>query len=73
MRAPVDVRADVAFACERRNTRMQADAYLHRARGKCAFSPPGCSCGSRRGREGDEERVALRIDLDAPFSRERLP
>ncbi len=72
-RAAVHVDADVALPgrrsaspcavpCERRSAR--AELVLRRARGVG---------GAGRGRERDEEGVALRVDLDAVVRSERVP
>ena len=61
----VDIRTDVAFVGEERRTRVDADANANRSRAESVHDRPGGSDRSRCGREGDEERIALRVDLDS--------
>ena len=70
-RRAVDVRPDVALV--RHSGVAGVEAHAH------ADGRPSSSCASRgrlerpgRRRERDEERVALRVDLDAAVPRERL-
>ena len=70
--AAVDVRADVALLGERWNARVQADADPDRACGERRVSFAGGICRAGRGRESDEEGVALRVDLDASVGGKRL-
>ena len=72
-RAPVDVHADVALVGDDRLTGVDAHPDADRAGGERSL---GCSGGGDcpfRGREGDEEGVPLRVDLDAAVARERFP
>ena len=71
-RGEVDVVADVALLGDERRARVQADPHLDRARRE--------RLGHRRGRgerpgarrEGEEEGVALRVDLDPALGGARL-
>ena len=71
-RAAVHVDADVALGGELGSSGVQADAHADRpVRERLAAGPRGVGC-ALGGREGDEEGVALRVDLDAAVGRERL-
>ena len=71
-RSAVDVLADVALLGRGRSARVQAHAHADRSRlepfarrARRLRRSSGC-------RKGDEERVALRVDLDAAVRRRRL-
>jgi hypothetical protein len=66
----VHVRADVALAGQQRRPRVEAHPHRDRER-LLRFASRGERPG--RGREGDEERVALSVDLDAAVPGEGLP
>ena len=71
--AAVDVEAHVALLRRRRRPRVQAHAHRERAAAQRVLR-----LRRRRGRvpgapERDEERVALRVDLDAAVRGERVP
>src|SRR5581483_8806245 len=70
--AAVDVEPDVALRRGRRASRVEA--YTDADRRRCESLDGGARRGrsSLRGREGDEERVALRVDLDAVVGGDRL-
>ena len=62
-RRSMNVLPDIALLGHERRARVKADPYADRARGE-GVNQLGCSGKrSRRGREGDEEGVPLRIDL----------
>ena len=63
-RRPVHVEPDVALVGPERLARVQAHPHAHRAVRKRALRVGGGRHGVGRAREGDEERVALRVDLD---------
>ncbi len=71
-RGEMDIVADVALVGDERRSGVQAGTHPYRAgrerRGELArgLDRP------RRGREGEEERVALRVHLDAAVCRGRL-
>ena len=69
----VDVDADVSLGGQRRCPGVQSHPDPDRAGLERLL--PGLGGGDRagRGREGDEERVALRVDLDAVVCGERFP
>ena len=70
-RSPMHVEADVALGAEQRSSGVQAHADADRpARERLAACPRSVS-RAPSGREGDEERVALGVDLDAAVGRER--
>src|SRR5205809_3005032 len=71
-RSAVDVLADVALVGRGRGARVQAHAHADRARleavaRRLRSRRRSAWCGKR-----DEERVALRVDLDAAVRRRRL-
>ena len=71
-RSAVDVLADVALLRRGRRARVQAHTHADRSRLEALASHPR---GRRRPsgcRKRDEERVALRVDLDAAVRRRRL-
>ena len=68
-RRAVDVRAHVALLRQQRRAGVQA--HPHRQLELLLRLARGLE-RARRGREGDEERVALRVDLDAAVPLERL-
>ena len=67
----VDVAADVALLGQERRPRVQADPHLDRAGGERLGHRRRGGERARRGREGEEEGVALRVDLDAALARRR--
>ena len=69
---PVHVDSDVALLAQMRRPRMDGHAHPNRSRGQSFECFRGGSERAGRGREGDEEGIALRIDLDALIRRERL-
>ena len=71
-RSAVDVLADVALLGHGRSARVQAHAHADRSRFEPFVRRPRGFCGSLRCRERDEERVALRVDLDTAVRRGRL-
>jgi len=72
-RRPVHVDPDVSLVGEMRRSGVQADSHADRAGFERGLRV-GCR-GERTGRrrEGDEERVSLRVDLDAPVCSEGAP
>ena len=69
----VHVISDVAFVRHERRACVQADAHMDRA-GRQRLRKPGSSCESAgRRRKGEEERIALGVDLDPALGRTRLP
>ena len=71
-RRPVDVDADVPFVGDERLAGMQAHAHADRAPFERGAAGGGGKQRIRGFREGDEERVALRVYLDATVGLERL-
>ena len=71
-RAAVHVDADVALGAELGSSGVQADAHADRPVRERLAACPSCVGCAPGGREGDEEGVALRVDLDAAVGRERL-
>ena len=70
---PVHVDAHVALVGDGGRPGVNADAYAYGAAGqRLVHGLRGGGCPARS-REGDEERVPLRVDLDAAVRRERLP
>jgi hypothetical protein len=70
-RRPVHVDPDVALLGHERRPRVHPDAHPDRPGGEHFLALP-CGCDrARRCREGDEERVALRVDLDPVVTGER--
>ena len=69
--AAVDVDADVPLGCQRGRARVQPHPNPDRSRLERTPALFGRSDRTRRGRERDEERVALRVDLDAVVGSER--
>ena len=63
--ALVHVEADVSLFGQLWLARVQPHPYAYRPVGKCALAVRGGSGGVRRSGERNEERVALRVDLDA--------
>ena len=61
----MDVVSDVALVRKQRRSRVKADPYLDRARGECFGDGFGSCRGAGRRREGEEEGITLRVDLDA--------
>jgi hypothetical protein len=72
-RSPVNVEADVALVGSHRLAGVQAHPNTDRAPAQGALSFCRRAERVRRTGEGDEERVALRIDLDTAVAREGLP
>ena len=68
----VDVSADVALLGEERRARVQANAHLNRARGEPLNERLRRAQCRGSTREGEEEGVSLRVDLDAPLGRARI-
>ena len=69
----VDVVADVALVGKEGSTGMQPDAHLDRAGDEhLGEGRSGVECAGR-GREREEEGVALRVDLDTTLGGARLP
>ena len=71
-RRAVDVDPDVALVRHDRLAGVDAHAHADRARLERVARVGGRGHGVRCARERDEERVALRVDLDAVVSRERI-
>ena len=71
-RSEVDVVADVALVGEQRRAGVQADAHADRARLSASVIARGRGDRPRRRGEGEEERVALRVHLDAAVGGEGL-
>jgi hypothetical protein len=67
----VDIEADIPLLGQPRLTRMQTHPHPDRAARERALSFLGSPYRIRSTTEGDEERVTLRIDLDAIVRRER--
>ena len=63
----VDVVSDIALLGKKRRPGVQADAHQDRAGGERLRYARGSSERSRRGREGEEEGIALRVHLDPGF------
>jgi hypothetical protein len=61
----VHVGPDVALVGDERRAHVQPDANADRAGFEAGPDRRRCSERSRSGREGDEECVSLRVDLDA--------
>ena len=70
---PVDVGSDVALVGDERCPRVQPDPNADRPRGEPVRDRLRRLERPRRGGEGDEEGVPLRIDLDAAVRRARIP
>ena len=70
-RGKMDVVAHVALVGHERSARMQADAEVDGARCKRIGHHSCCGYGPRCRGEGEEERVALRVDLDSALGRAR--
>ena len=64
-RALVHVEADVSLLGQPRLARVQPHPHAYRPVGQCALAVRSGGDGVRRAGEGDEERVTLRVDLDA--------
>ena len=71
-RSEVNVVSDVALVGHERRPRVQADAQVDPARCECLGHRLCRGDCARRGREGEEERVSLRVDLDAALGRAGL-
>ena len=71
-RGAMDVVADVALLGEQRRPGVEPGTHADRARGKRLRHGRGGREGARRRREREEERVALRIDLDSAAGHARL-
>ena len=71
-RGEMDVVPDVALVRGERSARVEADAQLDRAVGERAGHRACRGDRSRRGLEGEEERVSLRVDLDPVLGSARL-
>ena len=70
----VDIVADITLVANERRARMDADAHSDRAVRCEALREVRCRAEGAVGRrEGEEERVSLRVHLDAPVSNTRLP
>jgi hypothetical protein len=63
-RALMHVETDIPLVRQPRLARVQPDAH-HRAAGKCALAVRSSGDRLRSPGEGDEKRIALRVDLDA--------
>ena len=72
-RASVHVDPDVALARGCRSPCVQSHTDADRPRGERLLDPQRSSGGARCRREGDEEGVTLRVDLDSAVGREGLP
>ena len=72
-RAAVHVDADVALPGDGRRTRVQSHADRDRPALELMLSRACGVSGAGSGRKGDEEGVALCVDLDAAVRRERFP
>ena len=70
-RALVHVEADVSLLGQPRLARVQPHPHAYRPVGQRALAVRGGGDGVRRAGEGDEERVTLRVDLDALVVGER--
>ena len=64
-RALVHVEADVPLLGQPRLARVQPHPHADRPVGQRALAVSGSGDGVRRAGEGDEERITLRVDLDA--------
>ena len=71
-RALVHVGTDVALVGQQRGAGVQADADLDRTVGQGVGRLAGGGQRTGRGRKGDEEGVALGVDLDSAVGRERV-
>jgi hypothetical protein len=65
----VHVLADVALVRDGGGSRVDAHAHAHGPAGQRCLSVGSSDGGMRRGREREEERTALRVDLDAAVCR----
>ena len=72
-RRPVHVEPDIALVRPERLAGVQPHPHAHRAARKRALRVGGGGHGVGRAREGDEERVALRVDLDPVVLRAKPP
>ena len=72
-RGAVHVDADVPLVGDGRLPGVQADPDRHRAALQRLLNVRGCRGGIGRSREGDEEGVALCVDLDTPMGSDHLP
>ncbi len=72
-RSAMHVVSDVALIGDERRPGVETDAHVDRAgRQRLRERSPSCESARRR-REGEEEGVALGVDLDPAFGRTRLP
>jgi hypothetical protein len=69
----MDVAAYVPLVGQQRCPRVQTDAHGDRTGAECLGEGRGRSDRTRRGREGEEEGVALRIHLDSAVGATGLP
>ncbi len=72
-RGAVDVEPDIALVRDGRLTRVDAHPYADRSRGERLLSCCGGCERVGRSSKRDEERVALRVDLDSVVRGEHLP
>ncbi len=66
-RGEVDVVTHIALVGHERHARVQTNAHLDLTRGKGFGERPCGGEGAGCGREGEEEGVPLRVDLDSAF------
>ena len=71
-RGAMHVLADVPLVRQERRAGVQTDAHADRPAHERADGVGRGSEGSGCGREGDEERVSLRVDLDSAVRTERV-
>ena len=69
----MDVDPDVAVSGHSRGSGMQAHPHRDRPRRERPLPHPGRGGGPSSGREGDEERIPLGIDLHTSLGDERVP
>ncbi len=69
----VHVDADVPLVGDGRLPGVQPDPDRHRPAPQRLLDVRGCGDGIGRSRKGDEEGVALRVDLDPPMGSDHLP
>ena len=69
----VNVDSDVTLVCCERLARVNAHPNANRSCGEHLLTFAGGSERVLRRREGDEEGIALRVDLDATVTRKSLP
>src|SRR5205085_4273353 len=70
-RTLVHVETDVTLFRKPRLARVQTHPHANRATGKCALAVGSSGDRVRRAGEDDEERITLRVDLDALVLSER--